>query len=33
MTFDKEDHDSIPATVIGRGVKPFDVRIDPQISN
>ncbi|GAU24899.1 hypothetical protein TSUD_116240 [Trifolium subterraneum] len=27
----REDHSSIPATAIGRGLKPFDVRIDTRI--
>jgi nucleoside phosphorylase len=26
----REDHDSIPVTVIGRGLKPLDVRTDPR---
>jgi hypothetical protein len=26
----REDHSSIPATVIGRGLKLLDIRIDPR---
>jgi hypothetical protein len=26
----REDHGSISTTAIGRGLKPFDVRIDPK---
>jgi hypothetical protein len=28
--FDRKDHDSIPATAIGRRLKPLDVRTDLQ---
>jgi hypothetical protein len=28
VELDREYHDSIPATAIGSGLKPFDVRID-----
>ncbi|MCI58347.1 hypothetical protein A2U01_0079602, partial [Trifolium medium] len=26
----REDHSSIPATAIGRGLKPLDARTDPR---